>query len=123
MRALRERPMLWKRHLQVRGLRRLEAGFLRAVWEAGMVTTDGCLGVVGTGMLDWALFESIVKSIPAGTWEFVCHPGYADSDLEKIKTRLRKSREEELKVLTSPQAKAILQEQNIELISYRELVA
>jgi chitin disaccharide deacetylase len=123
MRALRQRPLLWKRHLQVRGLRRLEAGFLRAVSEAGMVTTDGCLGVVGTGALDLALFESIVESIPAGTWELVCHPGYADSDLDKVKTRLRKSREKELEILTSGEARAILGRQNIELISYRELVA
>jgi hopanoid biosynthesis associated protein HpnK len=121
--ALRKHPRLWKRHLQVRGLRRLEADFLRAVADAGMATTDGCLGVVATGALDLPLFESIAESVPEGTWEFVCHPGYADSDLDKVKTRLRESRMEELKVLTSREAKAILQRQNIEVISYRELVS
>jgi chitin disaccharide deacetylase len=123
VRALRKDPRLWKRHLQVRGLRRLEAHFLRAVAEAGMITTDGCLGVVATGALDLSVFEWIVKSVPQGTWEFVCHPGYTDSDLDKVKTRLRESRMEELKVLTSREAKAILQQQNIEVTSYRELVS
>ena len=122
LRALRQRPRLWKRHLQVRGLRRLEADFLRAVAEAGMATTKGCLGVVATGALDLPLFESIVKSIPEGTWEFVCHPGYSDLDLDKVKTRLRKSREEELKVLTSREARSILEQRQVALISYRELV-
>ena len=122
-RALRKDPRLWKRHLQVRGLRRLEAHFLRAVAEAGMITTDGCLGVVATGALDLSVFEWIVKSVPQGTWEFVCHPGYTDSDLDKVKTRLRESRVEELKVLTSREARDILERQNIELISYHELVA
>jgi hopanoid biosynthesis associated protein HpnK len=123
VRALRKHPRLWKRHLQVRGLRRLEAHFLRAVAEAGMITTDGCLGVVATGALDLSAFDWIVKSVPHGTWEFVCHPGYTDSDLDMVKTRLRESRVEELKVLTSREARDILERQNIELISYHELVA
>lgn len=123
IKALRKHPRLWKRHLQVRGLRHLEADFLRAVADAGMATTDGCLGVVATGALDLRLFESIIESVPEGTWEFVCHPGYADSDLDKVKTRLRESRMEELKVLTSREAKAILQRRNIEVISYRTLVS
>jgi chitin disaccharide deacetylase len=123
VRALRKDPRLWKRHLQVRGLRRLEAHFLRAVAEARMITTDGCLGVVATGALDLSLFEWIVKSVPQGTWEFVCHPGYTDSDLDKVKTRLRESRVEELKVLTSREARDTLKRENIELISYHELVA
>jgi hopanoid biosynthesis associated protein HpnK len=123
VRALHKHPTLWKRHLQVRGLRRLEAAFLRAVADAGMITTDGCFGVIATGALDLSLFEWIMKSVPQGTWEFVCHPGYTDSDLEKVKTRLRESRVEELEVLTSREARHVLERQNIELISYRELVA
>src|SRR5207248_2396181 len=84
-RVLRKHPRLWKRHLQVRGLRRLEAAFLRAVAEAGMITTNGCLGVVATGALDLSLFGSIVESLREGAWEFVCHPGYADTDLDNVK--------------------------------------
>jgi len=86
-----------------------------------MVTTDGTLGIVVTGRLDPALFEAIVGSLPEGTWEFVCHPGYVDSALDVVKTRLRESREQELELLTSDAARKAIEERGIGLISYREL--
>ena len=67
------------------------------------------------------MFYAIARSIPEGTWEFVCHPGYNDQDLQAGKTRLRESRENELHVLTLPAARDVLAQQGIELISYREL--
>jgi predicted glycoside hydrolase/deacetylase ChbG (UPF0249 family) len=76
---------------------------------------------VVTGALDETLFLAIARSIPEGTWEFVCHPGYNDADLQAGKTRLRQSRETELHVLTLPAAREVLSEQGIELISYRDL--
>ena len=54
-------------------------------------------------------------------WEFVCHPGYNDADLQAGMTRLRESREIELRVLTLPAAREVLAQQGIELISYRDL--
>jgi chitin disaccharide deacetylase len=69
------------------------------------------------------MFRVIIDSIPEGTWEFVCHPGYNDADLGQVRTRLRQSRVVELKVLTSPEARDAIQSRAIELISYRELVA
>ena len=86
-----------------------------------MRTTDGSVGVLVTGVLDLELFTAIVENMPVGTWEFVVHPGYNDAELDSMKTRLRESREQELQLLTSPEAKALLQRQGIELISYREL--
>ena len=59
--------------------------------------------------------------MPEGTWEFVCHPGYNDADLDQVQTRLRGSREQELQVLTSPEAREVLRQRKIELISYRDL--
>ena len=50
-------------------------------------TTDGSLGVLVTGVLDLKLFTAIIESIPEGTWEFVCHPGYNDADLDRVRTR------------------------------------
>jgi predicted glycoside hydrolase/deacetylase ChbG (UPF0249 family) len=78
---------------------------------------------VVTGALDETLFLAIARSIPEGTWEFVCHPGSNDADLQAGKTRLRASRETELRVLTLPAAREVLAQQGIELISYRELGA
>ena len=88
----------------------------------GFVTPDGTLGIVVTGALDEKLFRGIAAIIPEGTWEFVCHPGYNDDDLKSAKTRLRASRETELRVLTMPEARELLLQQGIELISYRSLI-
>jgi len=118
---LLRRPKLWKRYSQVKMLRRYEDTFRRAVSEAGMKTPDGSFGIVSTGYLDEKLFAAIMGCLPEGTWEFVCHPGYNDKDLDGVQTRLRKSRETEREVLTSKAARQILEEQSVELISYDQL--
>jgi chitin disaccharide deacetylase len=115
------RPKLWKRYSQVKILRRYEDAFLRAVADAGLKTTDGSFGVVSTGHLDHKLFAAIMGCLPEGTWEFVCHPGYSDKDLDGVQTRLRESRDTERHVLTSPAAREILQQQGVELIPYGQL--
>jgi predicted glycoside hydrolase/deacetylase ChbG (UPF0249 family) len=115
------RPKLWKRYSQVRVLRRFEEGFRQAVAEAGMKTPDGSFGIVSTGHLDEKLFAAVMGCLPEGTWEFVCHPGYNDSDLEGVQTRLRASRDVERNVLTSAAARQIVAEQGVELISYHQL--
>lgn len=118
---LMRRPRLWTRYSEVTLLRRFNAEFRRAVEKEGMVTTDGSFGIVGTGALDEKLFEAIVGSIPEGTWELLCHPGYCDEELRGVKTRLRETRAQELKVLTSAAARQALEKRGVELISYREL--
>jgi hopanoid biosynthesis associated protein HpnK len=116
------RPNLWTRYAEVRILGTLATKFRDAVKREGVVTPDGTLGIVVTGALDEKLFRGIAAIIPKGTWEFVCHPGYNDDDLKSTKTRLRASRETELRLLTMPQARELLLQQGIELISYRNLI-
>jgi chitin disaccharide deacetylase len=116
-----KRPSLWKQFSKVRLLSRLGRTFRSSVQDAGMLTPDGTVGIVATGAMDASLFESIVNSLPEGTWELVCHPGYNDADLGSIRTRLRESRAQELEILTSPEARKILAHSGVRLISYREL--
>jgi hopanoid biosynthesis associated protein HpnK len=116
------RPNLWTRYAEVRILRALAAKFRDAAKREGMVTPEGTLGIVVTGALDEKLFRGIAAIIPEGTWEFVCHPGYNDDDLRSANTRLRESREIELRVLTMPAARELLSQQGIDLISYRDLI-
>jgi hopanoid biosynthesis associated protein HpnK len=116
------RPNLWTRYAEVKILRTFAGKFREAVQREGFVTPDGTLGIEVTGTLDETLFTAIAGSIPEGTWEFVCHPGYNDADLRNAKTRLRESREIELRVLTLPIAREILAAQDVQLISYRDLV-
>ena len=117
------RPTLWTRYAEVRILRTLANKFRDAVKREDLTAPDGTLGIVVTGTLDEKLFRAIAEIIPEGTWEFVCHPGYNDDELKSARTRLRESRETELRVLIMPEAREILSNQGIELISYRELGA
>jgi chitin disaccharide deacetylase len=118
---LLRRPNLWTRYAEVRVLSRFAGKFREAVDLEGFATPDGTLGIEVTGTLDETLFHAIAQSIPEGTWEFVCHPGYNDADLQGARTRLRESRETELRALTLPAARAVLVQQGIELISYHGL--
>ena len=115
-------PSLWKRWGQLRILNRLATEFRSAVVEAGMVTPDGTLGIIATGVMNERILRSIIARIPEGTWELVCHPGYDDDDLAKAGTRLRASRVQELALLKSPLVREELQKHEIQLISYREIV-
>jgi chitin disaccharide deacetylase len=118
---LLQRPNLWTRYAQLRVLGAFARKFRAAVEQEGFATTDGTLGIEVTGTLDESLFHAIADSMPDGTWEFVCHPGYNDADLQKANTRLRASREMELRVLTLPGARGILEERGIQLMSYIDL--
>ncbi|MFZ0418328.1 MAG: ChbG/HpnK family deacetylase [Candidatus Sulfotelmatobacter sp.] len=117
------RPNLWTRYAEFRILKTLAGKFHDAAKRQGMAAPDGTLGMVVTGTLDEKLFRAIAAIIPEGTWEFVCHPGYNDSDLQRANTRLRESRETELRLLTMPAAKQLLEDQGIALISFRELTS
>ena len=119
---LLKRPGLWTRYVEVRILGSFAGKFREAVDHEGFTAPDGTLGIVVTGVLDETLFLAIARSIPKGTWEFVCHPGYNDRDLQTGKTRLRESRETELRVLTLPAAQQVLSQEGIQLISYHDLV-
>lgn len=112
---------VWKRFAQLNVLRNFAGNFRREVEAQGLRTTDGSLGVLATGVLDMKLFTAIIESIPEGTWEFVCHPGYNDAELGAVATRLRQSRELELSLLTSAEARDLLRRREVRLISYHEL--
>ncbi len=116
-----KRPKLWVRYTEVRALRRFARAFQIEVEAAGLRTTHGTFGIIATGALDQKLFDALIGSIPEGDWEFVCHPGYNDSDLEGVDTRLRASRGEELKVLTSTAALETLRRHHISLITFADI--
>jgi predicted glycoside hydrolase/deacetylase ChbG (UPF0249 family) len=97
--------------------------FHKAVREEGMQTTDGTVGIAATGKLDRRMLIAIISALPEGTWELVCHPGYADADLKNAGTRLIASREVELEALTADETRAALKKRRVELISYADLTA
>jgi len=80
-------------------LRRMEPAFRRIVTEEGFTTTEGAIGVLATGTLDSATVNSLLRSLPDGTFELVTHPGYNDADLASAHTRLLESRATEMNAL------------------------
>jgi predicted glycoside hydrolase/deacetylase ChbG (UPF0249 family) len=115
-RATPTAPLL--RRMEVSFLRQLEPAFRRIVAEEGFSTTDGALGVLATGTLDGETVQSLLKNIPAGTWELVTHPGYDGDDLAKAHTRLRQSREIERQALL-----AVTKIEGLALINFARLAA
>jgi hopanoid biosynthesis associated protein HpnK len=111
----------WKRQFQLKLMQTFRARFRAMLAEAGVVTPDGCVGIAATGGLNLKTFQMLLENLPEGTWEFVSHPGYSDGDLDNVQTRLRESRDKELAILISPEVKELIQREQIQLISYREL--
>ncbi len=120
------KPHLWKRYSQVRVLHTFARHFLKQTKRAGLLTPDGVLGVIETGASESGGFSSLLRetlaALPDGTWELVCHPGYNDADLRAVNTRLRESRDEERRLLTSAELRKFLDLQKIQVIGYREFV-
>jgi predicted glycoside hydrolase/deacetylase ChbG (UPF0249 family) len=108
------------RKLEVAALRNFLHTFDRLRRAAGLKTTDGSIGVSATGHLDAAALERLLGAATSGTWELVCHPGYNDEDLDRVKTRLRTTRETELEALMRLIPTAV-NEGRIELISFADL--
>lgn len=104
------------RKMQVRLLRSQSAAFSQGVTQAGLLTTDGAIGVLATGTLDAQTIRNLLTAMPDGTWELVCHPGYNDLALQQQNTRLLASRDVERAALleTIPNA-------NCDLIHFGQL--
>ncbi|MFZ3339344.1 MAG: ChbG/HpnK family deacetylase [Terriglobales bacterium] len=117
------RRALLKRYGQVRILNTFAGTFRRQTSRAGLRAPDGVIGVIETGSMDGILLRQALEGLPEGSWELVCHPGYADDDLRAVRTRLVESRERERILLISLELKDFLEKQKIRLISYRELGA
>jgi predicted glycoside hydrolase/deacetylase ChbG (UPF0249 family) len=96
----------------------LRRRWLKAILAAGFTTTDGSLGVVTTGSLNKTRMRSMLERIPQGTWELVCHPGYFDDDLARVRTKLRESREVEMTALLSITPGELLEKYGAELVPF-----
>ncbi len=86
------------------------------------MTTDGTVGVSATGNLTTATLAQILSVLPSdGTFELVCNPGYNDSDLDRVTTRLRAHREVEMQALFAAIPAATLQPNAPTLIHFGSL--
>jgi len=87
----------------------------------GCRMTDHFAGYGLTGRLGQTALVQLIRRLPEGTTELMCHPGYLRAELRVARTRLRESRERELEALTSPAARQALAEAGVRLVNFRSL--
>ena len=87
----------------------------------GCRSTDHFAGFQITGRYDATALIALIRALPEGSTEFMCHPGVCGGELQAARTRLKASREEELRALTAPQVRKALESADIDLVSYRDL--
>ena len=114
------RSVVLKQGVQARGLKLLARDAREMAERAGIATADYFCGIAQTGVLTKAGVQKLLSSLPEGTTELMCHPGYADEDLRKSQTRLQESRQTELEILTDKAIRKSVAELGIRLISYEQ---
>lgn len=110
------------RWAEVVALRAFRGKFIRLVRDSGLQAPDGSIGVAMTGQLSPPVLTDMLERLPQGTWELVCHPGYNDSELAAVRTRLRESRVLELQLLSDPLVRLIAEHAEVSLVSYNGFV-
>jgi predicted glycoside hydrolase/deacetylase ChbG (UPF0249 family) len=99
----------------------LRSRFHRVLADHNCCTTDHFAGFQLTGRFRTAELVRLIRELPDGTTEFMCHPGRCRDDLRRARTRLKESREQELAALVDPEARRSLQECGVQLENYRGL--
>ncbi len=95
--------------------------FERVLARHGCRWTDHFAGFQITGKFDASDLAALIRSLPEGSTEFMCHPGICTAELRAARTRLKESREAELRALTAPEVRQALRESGVELVDYRTL--
>jgi chitin disaccharide deacetylase len=111
----------WNMRAAGRVLPLLRRRFDRVLREHGCRTTDYFAGFLVTGRFHTADLADLIRSLPEGTTEFMCHPGYCTDELRAARTRLKESRERELEALTAPETRQALREAGVELLPFSEI--
>jgi len=110
--------IVMKQGVQARALKLLARDARQQAARAGIATADYFCGIAQTGELTRQGVERLLTSLPEGTTELMCHPGYADEALQKTATRLQASRQKELDILTDTRIRNLVASQGIRLIDY-----
>jgi predicted glycoside hydrolase/deacetylase ChbG (UPF0249 family) len=96
-------------------------GFARTLARHGCSSTDWFSGFRITGNYDAQTLASILRALPEGSTELMCHPGILGPELQQSRTRLKQSRQDELTALTSSEVRAAIDETGITLTNYHGL--
>jgi predicted glycoside hydrolase/deacetylase ChbG (UPF0249 family) len=104
-----------------RSLGFLRGRFHRVLERHGCRTTDHFAGFRITGRFRAPELTALIRALPEGITEFMCHPGFCREELRRARTRLKESREEELRALTAPEVRQEIEKAGVRLAAYRNL--
>jgi chitin disaccharide deacetylase len=107
-----------KQGVQARGLKLLARDAREQAAHAGIATVDYFCGIAQTGELTREGLSTLLRGLPEGNTELMCHPGFVDADLQRSDTRLQESRRLEVEMLTDTGIRNLVAEQGIRLIDY-----
>ena len=79
---------------------------------------DGMYGFEVSGCLTRSVVEQILRKIPDGLYELICHPGEGDAETQTRYSHWRYHWAEELEALTAPETRVVLEQQGIALTSF-----
>ena len=99
----------------------LRGRFHRVLERHHCRATDHFAGFQITGRFRAPELAHLIRQLPPGVTEFMCHPGYCGEDLRHARTRLKESRERELEALMASEVRAALVEAEVDLVNYRML--
>lgn len=111
----------WDKRGTSRGMAFVRGRFHSVLAKHNCRTTDNFAGFQITGRFRTSELVTLIRALPAGSTELMCHPGRCTGELRNAKTRLKESREAELEALTAPETRRALEESGIELVNYRIL--
>jgi predicted glycoside hydrolase/deacetylase ChbG (UPF0249 family) len=109
----------WLKRATSSGLQVLRRRFHRVLARHGCRTTDHFAGFQITGRFRAPELAQLIRGLPEGLTEFMCHPGYCGDYLRQARTRLKESRQREMEALMAPEVRAALVEAEVELVNYR----
>jgi len=110
--------IVMRQGVQARGLKFLARDAREMAERAGIAAADYFCGIAQTGELTRAGVERLLRSLAEGTTELMVHPGYVDERLKNSATRLRESREAEVRILTDKGIRNVVASEGIRLIDY-----
>jgi hopanoid biosynthesis associated protein HpnK len=123
LRSGTSRNAMIKQYLVGRIVSGFAKGFKEKLAKAGLLFPAHFYGLSQTGFLHTQSILKILGRLPDGVSELMCHPGYLDTDLVWVGTRLLAQRETEIQALTASPVRKLVAYRGIQLTSYRELGA
>ncbi len=96
--------------------------FHKKLAKHGCRTTDWFAGFQITGRFHAEDVVHLLENLPEGSTEFMVHPGFCTDELRAARTRLKESREAELRALVDPRVTAAVERLGIRLCAYGDVL-